>query len=150
MHTHIAKSLQTCCKAIQNAVQQHNIAAEQMSPSHPTLNWSKVSHYTFLEDFKLMHNTHHDICSKPWADPVSWSTMKQASCIKHTKEEIKNCNLKVWCLLTHVINENHDLWALDKKLEEEDDAITGAVNEYSTHRHMYGQHIYLISYIWYF
>ena len=35
MCTHIAKSLQTYCKAIQNAVQTYNTAATEMSPPLP-------------------------------------------------------------------------------------------------------------------
>jgi hypothetical protein len=57
MRTHIAKSLQTRCKAIQNAVKTYNTAALEMNPPRPTLDWSKASHYTFLEDFELLRNT---------------------------------------------------------------------------------------------
>ena len=95
MRTHITKSLQTRCKAIQNAVRQYNTAAEAMSPPRPKLDWSKASHYTFLEDFELLHNTCHDIHAKPWADPVVQSTMKQASRIKRAKEEIGTCNFEL-------------------------------------------------------
>lgn len=46
MCTHIAKSLQTLCKAIQNAVQTYNTAAIAMSP--PTLpltgQWPPIIH----------------------------------------------------------------------------------------------------------
>ena len=55
MHTHIAKSLNTQCKAIQNAVKGYNAAALHMSPSHPTLDWEKASHYVFLKDFQLLY-----------------------------------------------------------------------------------------------
>ena len=103
MCTHIAKSLQTQCKAIQNAVQYYNTAATAMSPPHPTLDWSMASHYTFLEDFELLYNTHHNICTKHWADPVIQSTMKQASCIKHAKEEVEMCNFKIQYLFTHIL-----------------------------------------------
>lgn len=134
MRSHIAKSLQTRCKAIQNAVRNYNIAAEQMSPTRPSLDWSKASHYAFLEDFELLHNTRHDIRSKPWADPVVRSTMKQASRIKRAKEEIENCNFEIRRLFTHILDENKDLRELDERLDQEGDAIVGAVNEYSIRR----------------
>ena len=106
----------------------------EMSPPRPTLDWSKASHYSFLDDFKLLYDTHHNIHSKPWADPVIQSMMKQASHIKHAKEEINNCNIDIRHLFTHVLDENCDLRALVGKLEKDSDAIVGAVNEYLIHR----------------
>jgi hypothetical protein len=88
MRTQIAKSLQTRCKAIQNPVKIYNAAALSLDPPCPTVDWSKASHYRFLEDFDLLQNTHQDICSKPWAQPVIRATMKQAQRIQHAKEEI--------------------------------------------------------------
>jgi len=40
-----------------------------MDPCHPMLDWSKASHYNFLEDFRLLYDTHHDIHSKPLGRP---------------------------------------------------------------------------------
>jgi hypothetical protein len=57
MCTHIAKSLQTRCKAIQNAVKAYNAAAMALSPPCPTVDWSKVSHYGFLDEFSLLRDT---------------------------------------------------------------------------------------------
>ncbi|KAG1853644.1 hypothetical protein F4604DRAFT_1933044 [Suillus subluteus] len=54
MCTHISKSLQTRCHAIQNAVKTYNAAAAALSPPRPQLDWSKVSHYSFLEEFNLL------------------------------------------------------------------------------------------------
>jgi len=76
MWTHIAKSLQTHSKAIKNTVWQYNTSAKEMDPPRPMLDWSKASHYNFLEDFRHLYDTHHDIRSKPWADPVIQTTMK--------------------------------------------------------------------------
>jgi hypothetical protein len=68
MCTHIIKSLNTHCKVIQNAVKAYNASA--LNPPGSTLNWEKASHYNFLENFELLHNTHQDICDKPWAKPL--------------------------------------------------------------------------------
>ena len=70
MHMHIAKSLNTRCKAIQNAVQSYNAVALHISPPRPTLDWEKASHYAVLKDFQLLYNTRQDICHKQWSDPV--------------------------------------------------------------------------------
>ncbi|KAG2353443.1 hypothetical protein BDR07DRAFT_1496245 [Suillus spraguei] len=73
MQTHIAKSLQTRCKAIQNAMKIYNEAALTLNPPAPMLDWSKVSHYTFLEDFVLLQETcyseqSHTDCQTPIFD----------------------------------------------------------------------------------
>ena len=39
MRTHIAKLLQSQCKAIQNAVKVYNVAASALAPPHPTVDW---------------------------------------------------------------------------------------------------------------
>ncbi|GBE83750.1 hypothetical protein SCP_0508060 [Sparassis crispa] len=61
MRMHIAKSLQTRCEAIRNAVQVYNAAAGVLNPPRPTLDWAKISHYSFLDEFDLLHDTRNDI-----------------------------------------------------------------------------------------
>ena len=55
MRTHIAKALQSHCKAIRNAVNFYNTIAQKMSK--PTLDWTRMSHYSFLEEFELLRGT---------------------------------------------------------------------------------------------
>lgn len=57
MRTHISKTLQTRCKAIQNAVKKYNEAASEIDPPRPPLEWSRVSHYNFLDEFNLLRET---------------------------------------------------------------------------------------------
>ncbi len=73
MRTHLAKSLQTRCKAIQNAVDKYNIAAQSIG--RDPLDWSTVSHYSFLEEFTLLRNTRQDVLEKPWTRPAVRLTM---------------------------------------------------------------------------
>ncbi|KAG2158579.1 uncharacterized protein EDB93DRAFT_1237923 [Suillus bovinus] len=56
MRTHIAKALQTCCKAIQSKVKEYNAAASALVPPAPSLDWSCVSHYGFLDEFTLLRD----------------------------------------------------------------------------------------------
>ena len=104
MHTHIAKSLNTRCKAIQNAVKSYNAAALHMSPPHPTLDWEKASHYAFLEDFQLLYNTQQYICHKQWSNPVVQVAMKQKQWIDRAREEIENCNVEILHLHTRLLS----------------------------------------------
>ncbi|KAG1743994.1 uncharacterized protein EDB91DRAFT_1236582 [Suillus paluster] len=64
MQTQISKSLQTRCHAIQNAIKKYNEAAAKLEPPQPTLEWSKVSHYQFLDEFTLLCSTCQDISHK--------------------------------------------------------------------------------------
>ena len=73
IRTHIAKSLQTHCKAIQNAVKKYNEAATALLPPRPSLDWSHVSHYSFLDKFEThrMIYKHSHGHSLPFARPSS-------------------------------------------------------------------------------
>ena len=64
MRTHIAKALQTRCKAIQNAVAKYNTIAVPLG--WRTLDWTEVSHYGFLEVFTLLRETRPEVLEKPW------------------------------------------------------------------------------------
>ena len=52
--THLAKSLQTRCKAIRSATDTYNKAARLLDPPRPPLDWAQVSRYSFLEEFNLL------------------------------------------------------------------------------------------------
>ena len=70
MRTHIAKALQSRCKAIRNAVKTYNAAAAELVPPHSPISWETVSHINFLEEFNLLHDTRQDIHEKPWSQPA--------------------------------------------------------------------------------
>jgi hypothetical protein len=76
MRTHIAKALQSRCKAIRNAVKTYNAAAVQLNPPRPPISWEAVSHINFLEEFHLLNDTQNDIRDKPWSQPVARELMK--------------------------------------------------------------------------
>lgn len=134
MRTHIAKSINTRCKAIENAVKAYNIAAHAIDPPCPTLDWTTASHYNFLEDFELLRDTRQDIHTKPWAQPVARVTIKQAQQIQCAQEEIENCNVEVQQLHTHILDEDHDFSRIIADLRAQGDSILGAVNDYCTCR----------------
>lgn len=134
MRTHVAKSINTRCKAIENAVKAYNLAARDVDPPRPTLDWVKASHYNFLEDFELLRDTRQDITSKPWATPVVRVAMKQAQKIKRAHEEIRQCNIEVRRLHTHIIDEDSDLLEAVAHLQSQDDPIARAATDYTTRR----------------
>lgn len=106
MCTHISKSLQTRCHAIQNAVKTYNAAAAALSPPRPQLDWSKVSHYSFLEEFNLLRDTRQDVREKMWAKPAIRAVIRQWLQIERAKEEIEQCNVEIRRLHTAIIDED--------------------------------------------
>ncbi|KAG6852477.1 hypothetical protein C0991_011677 [Blastosporella zonata] len=102
--THIAKSLQSRSKAIQNAVKEVNSAAVPLG--HPTLDWEKVSHYSFLDEFNLLRQARSSATKKEWADPVIRETMRRYQRLQRAKEEVVRCNIETRRLHTSIIDEN--------------------------------------------
>ncbi|KAG6877058.1 hypothetical protein C0993_010602 [Termitomyces sp. T159_Od127] len=78
----------------------------------PTLDWSHVSHYTFLEDFVLIRDTNRDISDRPWAKPV----------------------ILRW-LHTSIIDEERHFTKRLQEIEASGQPVYGAVNDFVTCRH---------------
>ncbi|KAG1888306.1 hypothetical protein F4604DRAFT_1877422 [Suillus subluteus] len=112
MRMHIAKSLQTCCKAIQNTVKIYNEAALTLNPPAPMLDWSKVSHYAFLEEFTLLQETRQDIRSKRWTEPAVHEQLKKA---RDPLYEAVNeyCERRQW-MNAHILYRINDIFALTR------------------------------------
>ncbi|KAG6896570.1 hypothetical protein C0992_007383 [Termitomyces sp. T32_za158] len=96
MRSHIAKSLQTCCQAIRNAVATYNKAALALDPPKPTLDWSRVSHYNFLEDFALIRDTNRDISDRSWAKLVIRQLMKKDQKLKQQLQEAEASGFPIY------------------------------------------------------
>ncbi|KAG1781307.1 hypothetical protein EV702DRAFT_1177559 [Suillus placidus] len=93
------------CKAIQHGVKVYNEAAVEIG--QPTLDWTKVSHYAFLEEFALLGATSEDIRSKRWAEPAVCELMKQALRVERAHKEIKCCNIEICRLHTAIADEEN-------------------------------------------
>ncbi|CDO75653.1 hypothetical protein BN946_scf184941.g6 [Trametes cinnabarina] len=134
MRTYIAKNLQRRCKAIRNAVKEYNAAAQALNPPREALDWSKVSHYTFLEEFTLLQDTGNTLLEKRWAQPHVRETMRIARRIARAQEEISNVNREARRLHTHIRDEERLLSRILADLKSRGDPIYGAVLDYSRHR----------------
>ncbi|KAG2151616.1 uncharacterized protein EDB93DRAFT_1240001 [Suillus bovinus] len=93
-------------KSIQNAVKKYNEAASELQPPRPPLEWSKVSHFSFLDEFNLLRETRQDIREKPWTKPAIRETIRQYLRIQRAKEEVIRCNVEVHRLHTAIVVEN--------------------------------------------
>ncbi|OSD02720.1 hypothetical protein PYCCODRAFT_1444831 [Trametes coccinea BRFM310] len=134
MRTYIAKNLQRRCKAIRNAVNSYNAAAAALDPPHEALDWTKVSHYTFLEEFTLLQDTGNKLLEKRWAQPHVRETMRIARRIARAQEEIRNVNREARRLHTHIRDKEALLTRVLTDLKGRADPLYGAVLEYSRHR----------------
>ncbi|KAG1745409.1 uncharacterized protein EDB91DRAFT_1080328 [Suillus paluster] len=121
--------------AIQNAVKKYNEAASELRPPWPPLEWSKVSHFSFLDEFNLLHETCQDICNKPWTKPAVRETMRQHLHIQRAKKEIVYCNIEVRHLQTAIVVENEEFTCVLAALDAANSLIFVAVKEHSICRH---------------
>ncbi|KAE9392688.1 hypothetical protein BT96DRAFT_944487 [Gymnopus androsaceus JB14] len=117
--------------AIQNAVKSYNTAALALKPPCDTLDWSKVSHYTFLDQFNILQDTWHSVFDQPWAKPINQTLMKQHHRIVHAWEEIVRCNIEIRRLHTSIINEGKHFNTVLQKLV--DSPMLGPIADYINH-----------------
>ena len=134
MRTHIAKALQSRCKAIRNAVKTYNAAATELDPPRPPISWEAVSHINFLEEFHLLHNTRNDIREKPWSQPAARELMKLYQRVKRAREEVERCHIAVRRLYTAIHDEDDNFEESLSKLQAGDPLVYEAVRDFVTHR----------------
>lgn len=99
----------------------------------PALDWARVSHYGFLEEFTLLSDTRNDICSKAWAKPVMREVLKMYRRSKRAQEELVRLNVEVRRLHTAIRDEAALFGAVQAGLRESD-PLRGALADYATRR----------------
>ena len=119
----------------------YNVAASALSPPRPTVDWAKVSHYGFLDEFNLLRDTREDVREKPWARPVHQETVKQYLRIQRAHEEILRCNVEIRRLHTAIVDEHQRFDTVLDHLRHVDHPIQGAVLEYTMRRRRTNDHI---------
>lgn len=140
MRTHIAKSLQVRCKTIKKAVAEYNTVAKSMVPPKPSLDWSEVTHYAFLEEFSLLQDTRNDIRQKPWAQPVIRETIKLYRRVEHAKEELQRLNIEVRRLHT-AIKDEAELFRVALLSLGPAHPLHGAMQKFIVHRQAVNDHL---------
>ena len=141
MRTHITKSLQTRCKAIQSAITALNNAAAALNPPRPPINWTEIGGYQFLEQFTLLQDTRNDIRSARWTQPAVRSAMKLRNRISRAKEEISRLNIEVRRLHTAIRDERSLFNATLKRLKDTNDPLHGPTKEYVNRRRQMNHHL---------
>ena len=141
MRTQIAKNLQKRCKAIRTAVRQYNTAAAALNPPRPALDWSKVSHFSFVEEFTLLQDTRNDIRAHKWAQPLVRETMRTARRIKRAEEELEHVHREARRVHTSICDEDALFTKVLQDLSQQNALITPCVVDYVRRRRAINAHI---------
>ncbi|RDX41460.1 hypothetical protein OH76DRAFT_1459149 [Lentinus brumalis] len=128
--TYIAKNLQRRCKAIRAAVKAYNAAALALDPPRETIDWTKASHYNFIEEFHLLADTRNDLREKPWATPAVREVMRLSQRITRAHEEIRHVHRDLRRIHTWVRDEEQLFTAVLSDLKGTNPALHGAVLDY--------------------
>ncbi|KAJ3828633.1 hypothetical protein F5880DRAFT_1621091 [Lentinula raphanica] len=134
MRTQIAHALQKRSKAIRNAVATYNAAALNLDPPRPTVDWSKVSHYSFLDQFDLLADTRYSVLEKPWAKPVIRELMMQVRRVSRAREEITRLNIELRRLHTSIVDEEKHFVTVLDRLSESSSPVYPAVMQFIEQR----------------
>ncbi|KAJ3765148.1 hypothetical protein FB446DRAFT_655642 [Lentinula raphanica] len=134
MRTQIAAALQKRSKAIRAAVARYNNAALNLDPPRPTVDWVKVSHYSFLDQFDILADTHYSVMEKPWAKPVIRELMMQVRRVSRAREEITRLNVELRRLHTSIVDEEQHFGVVLQRLEDSSSPLHAPVQEYIQRR----------------
>ncbi|KAH9885847.1 hypothetical protein C8Q73DRAFT_620026, partial [Cubamyces lactineus] len=134
IRTHIAKQLQKRSRAIRNAVKNYNTAAAALKPPRPPLDWERVSHMTFVEEFELLQGTGSDLREKPWSEPVVRETTRLANKIERAQEELERVAVETRRLHTSICDEEDLFRVVLDDLRSRGDPWYGPVLEHAMRR----------------
>ena len=135
MRTQIVNALKRRNRAVQNAVQAYNTAAAKLKPPKPSIEWSQISQYEFIQDFTLLRDSNPELTTKPWADPVVRVTMKQHLRVQRAREELVRLNIELRRVHTHIDDEVRLLCVkLAEVRQSQSAAFAYSLKEYSLKR----------------
>ena len=123
------------------AVKAYNIAALALDPPRPTLDWSRVSHFSFLEEFTLLNDTRNDIRDKPWGKPLVRETMRMARRIKRATEELENVHREARRVHTSIADEDAHFARVLLDLKASGNPLYGVVAEFCGRRRANNAHV---------
>ena len=107
LRTHINKAIKSRSKACQRALRAYNIAAANLDPPHPQLEWSDIIEYTTLAEFEILRiAAREDIRNLEWANARNRQATVCHLKIKRAKEEIIRLNVEIKRVLTWINDEN--------------------------------------------
>ncbi|KAG2128012.1 hypothetical protein DEU56DRAFT_872749 [Suillus clintonianus] len=110
---------------IRKAVEKYNEAARDI-PGRAPIEWSKVTHYNFLDEFSLLRETCQDIREHPWTKPAI---------------QLVRCNVELRRLHTAIVDESRFLAGILQELKASENPIYVVVKEYCTRCELVNAHL---------
>ncbi|GAW02457.1 hypothetical protein LENED_004115 [Lentinula edodes] len=98
-------ALQHRAKAIRNAVNEYNKHALMLDPPRDTLDWTKVTHFSFIDQFDILRDTRHNVFHEKWAQPLYRELMNRVYKVSRAREEIHCVNIELRHLHTRIVDE---------------------------------------------
>ncbi|KAH9911787.1 uncharacterized protein BXZ73DRAFT_56780 [Epithele typhae] len=132
MRTHIAKNMQKRSAAIRRAIATYNRAA--VTVQKPLVDWTQISHYSFIREFALLHGSWNDVSGKVWARPEVREAIGTWRRLQRAREEIQIIYRDARRLHTHIRDEEQDFATLLEQLKETNDILYGPTMEFVRHR----------------
>lgn len=83
----------------------YNSAARALDPPRDTLDWQKVTHFSFIDQFDILRDTRHGVLDKPWAKPLNRELMMSLHRVARAREEIPRLNIEIRRLHTFIVDE---------------------------------------------
>ncbi|KAE9401183.1 hypothetical protein BT96DRAFT_938043 [Gymnopus androsaceus JB14] len=123
MRKHIAQSLKSCSKSIQNAITSYNEAAAALSPPRRKITWDEIVDFSYLSEFNILRDTAEDVRERKWATPQNRLLMTRFFKFIQAEEELAWVHVEVKRLLTYMVDEEERVCGKAKEVEAEDPAL---------------------------
>ncbi|KAF8158710.1 hypothetical protein K438DRAFT_1910030 [Mycena galopus ATCC 62051] len=136
LRDHIAKALETRSKAIRNALNRYNAAAEALDPPGRLLTWAEVVDYTFLADFDLLRSPDTTSSIRAWATPAARQLLDSYHKLQQVREEIPRLNIEIRRFVTYMKDERAFLVDRESEIRAEDPVLAFFVRKYRNRRAM--------------
>ncbi|KAF8153707.1 hypothetical protein K438DRAFT_1474734, partial [Mycena galopus ATCC 62051] len=134
LRDHIAKALKTRSKAIRNALNRYNAAAEALDPPGRLLTWAEVVDYTFLADFDLLQSPDTTSSIRAWATPAAHQLLDSYHKLQRAREEIPRLNIEIRRFVTYMKDERAFLVDRESEIRAEDPVLAFFVRKYGNRR----------------
>ncbi|KAF8163878.1 hypothetical protein K438DRAFT_1618050 [Mycena galopus ATCC 62051] len=134
LRDHIAKALKTRSKAIRNALNRYNAAAEVLDPPGRLLTWAEVVDYTFLADFDLLRSPDTTSSIRAWVTPAARQLLDSYHKLQRAREEIPRLNIEIRRFVTYMKDERAFLVHRESEIRAEDPVLVFFVWKYRNRR----------------
>lgn len=139
MRSHIANSLKKRCKAIRNAVNAYNKAAQAFSPPRPHVDWDRIAKFEFLEEFEMLKYSQRDLGTE-FADPTVRELIKVWRRVVRAREQVVRGQIETRRVHTAIRDEEIKFQGLLSTMDSAD-PLYHAVETFCTRRRRMNAHL---------